>query len=140
MPSMSKRVKTEESPGGPLSSTPPDPLTMAMYYSKLNAFRPWSPAKGGFPPPLGGYPLQHPFRGPLPEASLEVRRPEEINQSSLERYRRDREHDSSPQSSSKRKFSEKGKVWKASFLLTKSPLTLPNSPFHFNSVYRHENR
>ena len=103
MPSISKRAKTEEGSTGSLP-TPPDPTyaAMAMYYSKLNAFRPWSP-KGGFPPgPLPGYPLQSPFG----RSDLEVRRPEEINQASLERFRSESE---SPHSLGKKKF-DKGIV------------------------------
>ena len=109
MPSISKRAKTEEGSTGSGSlptPTPPDPTyaAMAMYYSKLNAFRPWSP-KGGFPPgPLPGYPLQHPFG----RSDLEVRRPEEINQASLERFRSESE---SPHSLGKKKF-DKGIISK----------------------------
>ena len=107
MPSLIKRAKTEDGPSAPPAPTPPDPYAaMAMYYSKLqSSFRPWSP-KGGFPP-LAGYPLPHPFsRGvnSLPENSLEIRRPEEINHrppSSLDRFRSESE---SPQGNSKRKL------------------------------------
>ena len=70
VPSNSKRAKTDSSPLGGLSSaTTPDPYAaMAIYYSKLNAFRPWSP-KGGFPP-LSGYPaLQSPLQSPLQSSS-----------------------------------------------------------------------
>lgn len=95
VPSLSKRAKTDDGLPPP-APTPPDPYAaMAMYYSKLQSFRPWSP-KGGFPP-LAGYPLPHPFSqrvNSLPENALEIRRPEEINNrppSSLERFRSESE-------------------------------------------------
>ena len=103
--SISKRAKTDEGPPVGGLPTPPDPYAaVAMYYSKLNAFRPWSP-KGGFPP-LPGYPLQHPFnRGVIAEPSgIDVRRPEDINQASLDRITSE-----SPHGSSKRKLGEKGR-------------------------------
>ena len=56
VPSSSKRAKTDSSP---LSTTPDPYAAMALYYSKLNAFRPWSP-KGGFPG-LPPYPLHSPY-------------------------------------------------------------------------------
>ena len=97
VPSNSKRAKTDESPlGGLPAATPPDPYAaMALYYSKLNAFRPWSP-KGGFPS-LPGYSLHHSLAGrsSLSEAGQE---------SPGERYRTE-----SPQGSAKRKYQyEKG--------------------------------
>ena len=47
--SFSKRSKVEEVGGA--AAGPTDPYTaMCMYYSKLNAFRPWSPKSGGLSP------------------------------------------------------------------------------------------
>ena len=115
MPSISnisKRAKTEEGSAGSGSlPTPPDPTyaAMAMYYSKLNAFRPWSP-KGGFPP-LPGYPLQHPFG----RSDLDVRRPDDLNQASLERFRSESE---SPHGKKKFDKGEALKIKKINYILT----------------------
>jgi len=63
-PSHSKRTKLDDVPIGNMPA-PPDPYTaMCMYYSKLSAFRPWSP-KAGFPP-FQGYPLQPPYNRATP--------------------------------------------------------------------------
>ena len=110
VPSNTKRVKTDESPlGGLPAATPPDPYAaMALYYSKLNAFRPWSP-KGGFPP-LSGYSLQQPYsgRGTLSEPSQE---------SPSDRYATE-----SPQGGGKRKYQyDKGETK----LRLEESLTLP---------------
>jgi len=86
-PSHSKRTKLEDVPIGNMPA-PPDPYTaMCMYYSKLNSFRPWSP-KAGFPvPPFQGYPPQPPYNRTAPtEQSQELRRPEDANSSSADRY------------------------------------------------------
>ena len=105
VPCLPKRAKTEDASVGHLPPNTPDPIAMAMYYSKLNAFRPWSPSKGGFPP-LPGYPLHHPFRGSVAETSLEVRRSDELaGHSAGDRYRHRSEIETSPH---KRKHSEKG--------------------------------
>eukprot|EP00092_Neocalanus_flemingeri_P026024 GFUD01028209.1.p1 GENE.GFUD01028209.1~~GFUD01028209.1.p1 ORF type:complete len:816 (+),score=121.42 GFUD01028209.1:274-2721(+) len=91
-PSHSKRTKLEDAPIGNMPA-PPDPYTaMCMYYSKLSAFRPWSP-KAGFPP-FQGYPLQPPYNRATPSESpsQESRRPEEANSSSAERYRSESPH------------------------------------------------
>ena len=82
----------EDSPGGGGMPAPPDPYTaMCMYYSKLSAFRPWSP-KAGFPP-FQGYPLHPPYSRATPsEVGQEGRRVEDGSPSSGERY-----HSESPQ-------------------------------------------
>jgi len=91
-PSHSKRTKVEDSPGGGGMPAPPDPYTaMCMYYSKLSAFRPWSP-KAGFPP-FQGYPLHPPYSRATPsDPGQEGRRVEDGSPSSGERY-----HSESPQ-------------------------------------------
>lgn len=90
-PSHSKRTKLDDVPIGNMPA-PPDPYTaMCMYYSKLSAFRPWSP-KAGFPP-FQGYPLQPPYNRATPtEQSQEPRRPEDASPSSAERYRSESPH------------------------------------------------
>jgi len=100
-PSHSKRTKLDEVPIGNMPA-PPDPYTaMCMYYSKLNAFRPWSP-RAGVPSFQGGYPpLQPPYNRATPtESSQEIRRPESVNSSSADRYLNDSPHGGSV----KRKF------------------------------------
>jgi exonuclease VII small subunit len=88
-PSHSKRTKVEEVGSMP---APPDPYTaMCMYYSKLSAFRPWSP-KAGFPP-FQGYPLQPPYNRATPtEQSQDVRRPEAASPASVDRYQNESPH------------------------------------------------
>jgi len=92
-PSHSKRTKLDDVPIGNMPA-PPDPYTaMCMYYSKLSAFRPWSP-KAGFPP-FQGYPLQPPYNRATPtEQSQEIRRPEDASPcpSSTDRYRSESPH------------------------------------------------
>ena len=88
VPSNSKRAKTDSSP---LSTTPDPYAAMALYYSKLNAFRPWSP-KGSFPG-LPPYPLHSPYgRGALSDPGHE-------SSSSSDRFPAE-----SPHSREKRKY------------------------------------